>query len=110
MIGDEIDPEIGLQSLIYTALIFPVAILFYYFNIIGLTGLVLLLLGASHFVHRSYDFYRKPPTSLAGPFCWPDWSFLPWYFVLLCLVFVFNLIFGLGEVNCNRGRRLGKNN
>lgn len=83
MIGDEIDPEIGLQSLIYTALIFPVAILFYYFNIIGLTGLILVLLGASHFVHKSYDFYRKPSDKSARSLLWAGLYFLPVIFCVL---------------------------
>lgn len=83
MIDGKIDPEIGLQSLIYTILIFPVSILFFYFDIIGVFGLVLLLAGATHFVHKSYIFYKSPSDYSARKLMYASLYFLPVIFCVL---------------------------
>lgn len=83
MIDGKIDPEIGLQSLIYTILIFPVSILFFYFGIIGVFGLLLLLGGATHFVHKSYIFYKSPSDHSARKLMYASLYFLPVIFCVL---------------------------
>ncbi|MBY5959015.1 heme o synthase [Membranicola marinus] len=78
-----IDSEIGLQSLIYTVLMIPVVGLFFYFNMIGVFGLVFLMGGTFYFIYKAYQFYTGPSDLSARKLMFASLYFLPIMFCVL---------------------------
>lgn len=83
VIDGKIDDQIGLQSLIYTMLIVPVVLLFFYFGIIGYLGMALLLAGSLYFIFKAYGFYRRPSDYSARKLLYASLYFLPIMFCVL---------------------------
>ena len=79
----KIDSEIGLQSLIYTILIVPVVGMFFYFNMIGIVGLILLMGGTIYFIYKAWRFYKKPSDMSARSLMFASLYFLPIMFCVL---------------------------
>lgn len=78
-----IDSEIGLQSLIYTVLMIPVVSLFFYFNMIGIVGLLLLMGGTFYFIFKAFRFYKGPSDLTARKLMFASLYFLPIMFCVL---------------------------
>lgn len=78
-----IDDDIGLQSLIYTSLIIPVVGLFFYFQMIGTLGFILLMAGTIHFIYKAYQFYKIPSDFSARNLMFASFYFLPIMFCVL---------------------------
>jgi len=82
-VDGSIDSEIGLQSLIYTILIIPVVVLFFYLQMIGVFGFALLMAGTLYFIYMAFRFYKSPSDPSARKLMFASLYFLPIMFCVL---------------------------
>ena len=78
-----IHTDIGLQSLIYTSLILPVALILFIKGFIGVLGLMMLLAGTFYFIHMAWRFYKSPSDFSARKLMFASLYFLPIMFCVL---------------------------
>lgn len=83
--GDEIDPRLGKQTLIYTCLLIPVLIAGLAAGLINWIGFIAMILLSGYFIYKAWAFYKSFNKDTARSLMFSSFIFLPLALIVLWL-------------------------